>query len=154
MNMEQWGNDIFAGENEVLGENLPSATLSTTNPTWIKPGANPGLRGERPATNRLSPCSPLHSNYNGQLWSAQNCRYYSLAWRSLLIQSNWRYRGPKITLNIALLEVSTYQLNGPLWRAQNCPNWALHGGLYLAIVMDSYRGPKLTLQYSCLEGCT
>jgi hypothetical protein len=45
---------IFAGETEVLGENLPSATLSTTNPTWIDPGANPGLCGERPATNRLS----------------------------------------------------------------------------------------------------
>jgi hypothetical protein len=54
MNMEQWWNDIFAGETEVLGENLPSATLSTTNPTWIDPGANPDLRGERPATNRLS----------------------------------------------------------------------------------------------------
>jgi hypothetical protein len=40
----------FAGETEVLGEKLPSATLSTTNPTWI----DPGLRGERPATNRLS----------------------------------------------------------------------------------------------------
>jgi hypothetical protein len=26
---------ILAGETEVLGENLPSATLSTTNPTWI-----------------------------------------------------------------------------------------------------------------------
>jgi hypothetical protein len=37
---------IFTGETEVLGENLPSAT-------WIDPGANPGLRGERPATNRL-----------------------------------------------------------------------------------------------------
>jgi hypothetical protein len=45
---------IFAGETEVLGENLPSATLSTTNPTWIDPGANPGLRGERPATDDLS----------------------------------------------------------------------------------------------------
>jgi hypothetical protein len=45
---------IFAGETEVLGENLPSAILSTTNPTWIDPGANPDLRGERPATNRLS----------------------------------------------------------------------------------------------------
>jgi hypothetical protein len=45
---------IFAGETEVLGENLPSATLSTTNPTWIDPGANPGLRGERPTTNHLS----------------------------------------------------------------------------------------------------
>jgi hypothetical protein len=32
----------------------PSATLSTTNPTLTDPGSNPGLRGERPATNRLS----------------------------------------------------------------------------------------------------
>jgi hypothetical protein len=45
---------MFAGETEVLGENLPSATFSTTNPTWMDPGANPSLRGERPATNRLN----------------------------------------------------------------------------------------------------
>jgi hypothetical protein len=32
----------------------PSATLSNTNPTWTDPGSNPGLRGEKPATNRLS----------------------------------------------------------------------------------------------------
>jgi hypothetical protein len=49
--MVEW---YFAGETEVLGENLPSAILSTTNPMWIDPGANPDLRGERPATNRLS----------------------------------------------------------------------------------------------------
>jgi hypothetical protein len=54
MSMEQWWNDIFAGETEVLGENLPSATLSTKNPTWSDPGANPGLRGEMPVTNNLS----------------------------------------------------------------------------------------------------
>jgi hypothetical protein len=54
MNMEQWWNDTFAGETKVLRENLPSANLSTTNPTWIDPGTNPGLRGERPATNCLS----------------------------------------------------------------------------------------------------
>jgi hypothetical protein len=53
---------IFAGETEVLGENLPSATLSTTNSTWIDPGANLGLRGERPATNRLSHMNTI-SNY-------------------------------------------------------------------------------------------
>jgi hypothetical protein len=28
--------------------------LSTTNPTWIDPGSNLGLRGGRPTTNRLS----------------------------------------------------------------------------------------------------
>jgi hypothetical protein len=32
----------------------PSATLSTTNLTWPDPGANPGRRGGKPATNRLS----------------------------------------------------------------------------------------------------
>ena len=30
------------------------ATLSTTNPTWTGLRSNPGLRGERSATNRLS----------------------------------------------------------------------------------------------------
>jgi hypothetical protein len=28
--------------------------LFTTNPTWTDLGSNPGLRGERPATKRLS----------------------------------------------------------------------------------------------------
>jgi hypothetical protein len=32
----------------------PTAALSTTNPSCTDPGWNPGLRGERPATNRLS----------------------------------------------------------------------------------------------------
>ena len=32
-----------------------SATLSTINPTWTDPGSNPGVRGRRPATNRLEP---------------------------------------------------------------------------------------------------
>jgi hypothetical protein len=47
---------ILTGETEELGEKpiLNSATLFTTNPTWIDPGENPVLRGERPATNRLS----------------------------------------------------------------------------------------------------
>jgi hypothetical protein len=54
------GGMIFAGETEKLGENLPSATLSTTNPTWKDPGANPGLRGERPATNHLSHGTALY----------------------------------------------------------------------------------------------
>ena len=43
------------GKTEVLGgKTCPSATLSTKNPTWTDPGLNPGLRGERPATNHVS----------------------------------------------------------------------------------------------------
>jgi hypothetical protein len=46
---------ILTGENQrTRRKTCPSATLSTTNPTWIDPGANPGLQGERPATNDLS----------------------------------------------------------------------------------------------------
>jgi hypothetical protein len=46
----------LTGENRSTrgGKTCPSATLTTTNPTWIDPGSNPGLRGERPATNRPS----------------------------------------------------------------------------------------------------
>jgi hypothetical protein len=45
----------LTGENRrTRRKTCPSATLSTTNPTWTDPGSNSGLRGERPATNRLS----------------------------------------------------------------------------------------------------
>jgi hypothetical protein len=54
MNVEQSVEWELAGETEVLGENLPQSTLSTTNPTWPDLGSNPGRRGGKPATNRLS----------------------------------------------------------------------------------------------------
>jgi hypothetical protein len=55
MNMESHGGIILVGENRrIWRETYPSATSSTTNPTWNDPAANQGLRGERPATNLLS----------------------------------------------------------------------------------------------------
>jgi hypothetical protein len=45
----------LTGENRsTRGKTCSRATLSTTNPTLTDPGSNPGLLGERPATNRLS----------------------------------------------------------------------------------------------------
>jgi hypothetical protein len=45
----------LAGETVVLGENLPQRHFSPSqNPTWPDPGLNPGRRGGKPATNRLS----------------------------------------------------------------------------------------------------
>jgi hypothetical protein len=46
----------LAGETEVLlGENLPQRHFCPSqNPTWSDPGLNPGRRGGKPATNRLS----------------------------------------------------------------------------------------------------
>jgi hypothetical protein len=35
-------------------KSCPSATVSTTNYTWIALGTNPGLHGEKQATNHLS----------------------------------------------------------------------------------------------------
>jgi hypothetical protein len=43
---------LTAENRSTLGKT--SATLSITNPTWTDTGSNPGLCGERPATNRLS----------------------------------------------------------------------------------------------------
>jgi hypothetical protein len=45
----------LAGETEVLGENLPQRHFCLSqNPTWPDPDLNPGRRGRKPATNRLS----------------------------------------------------------------------------------------------------
>ena len=52
--MEHRWNKIDSGKPKYSGKICPSATFSTTNPTLTDPGSNPGLRGQRPATNRLS----------------------------------------------------------------------------------------------------
>jgi hypothetical protein len=57
--MEQRWNEIDRGKPKYWGKTCPSATLFTTNPTWSDPGSNPGLRGERPATNRPSHGMPM-----------------------------------------------------------------------------------------------
>jgi hypothetical protein len=45
----------LAGETEVLGENLPQRHFCPSqNPPWPDSGLNPGRRGGKPATNRLS----------------------------------------------------------------------------------------------------
>jgi hypothetical protein len=43
------------GKTEALGENLPQRHFCPSqNPTWLDPDLNPGRRGRKPATNRLS----------------------------------------------------------------------------------------------------
>jgi hypothetical protein len=70
----------IAGETEVLGEKTcSSSTLSTTNPTLLDPGLNPGRRGGIPATNRLSYGAALFhvtpNNENAYRWDIeQNTR--------------------------------------------------------------------------------
>jgi hypothetical protein len=65
------------GETEVLGENLPQCHFCPSqNPTWPDPGLNPGPRGGKPATNRLS-------------YGAASLKYYSpsYAWVSQAVTS-------------------------------------------------------------------
>jgi hypothetical protein len=64
--LESDGEMILTGENRrTRRKTYPSAALSTTNPTWIDPVTNPGLRGERPATNDLSH-STTHQSVTSQ----------------------------------------------------------------------------------------
>jgi hypothetical protein len=49
-----WWNKHWQRKPEYSKKTCPRATLSTTNSTWPEPGANPGRRGGKPATNRLS----------------------------------------------------------------------------------------------------
>jgi hypothetical protein len=49
-----WWNEDWQGKLKYSEKTCPSATLSTTNPTWLDPGLNPDRRGGKPATNRLS----------------------------------------------------------------------------------------------------
>jgi hypothetical protein len=45
---------LFRVKRSIRAKTCRSATLSATNPTRTDPESNPGLRDERPATNRLS----------------------------------------------------------------------------------------------------
>jgi hypothetical protein len=62
----------LTGENRrTRGQTCPSATFSTTNPTWTDLGSNPGLRGGRPAANRLSHVTGMFYITNGSLFIMQ-----------------------------------------------------------------------------------
>jgi hypothetical protein len=70
------------------GKTCPSATLSTTNPTWTDPGSNPGLRGGRSAANRLSHGINFRSRGMASfehvvLFSITNHRSISFCWHSV-----------------------------------------------------------------------
>jgi hypothetical protein len=66
MNVEQSVECELSGETEVLGENCPNVTLSTTYLTRPDLGSIPERRGGKPAINRLSygTNSSLSSNAN------------------------------------------------------------------------------------------
>jgi hypothetical protein len=48
-----WWNENWQGKQKYSEKTCPSATLSTTNPTWPDLRSNPGRHGGKPATSRL-----------------------------------------------------------------------------------------------------
>jgi hypothetical protein len=67
MIMEQLVEWRLAGETEVLGENLPQRHFVHHKSHMTDPGSNPGRRGGKPATNRLSYGAALPSPLD--VWS-------------------------------------------------------------------------------------
>jgi hypothetical protein len=60
-----WWNEDWQRKSKYSEKTCPSATVSTTNPTWLDPGLKPGRRVGYPATNSLSYGAV---NQNGCLW--------------------------------------------------------------------------------------
>jgi hypothetical protein len=61
-------NENWRGKSKYSEKTCPSTTLSTTNPTWRDPCSNPGRRGRKPMTDRLSyetavSCSYSYNNF-------------------------------------------------------------------------------------------
>jgi hypothetical protein len=51
--MEKWQNEYYKGKAKQLRKNFPSATLSTTNPTWTGLRMNPDVQCKWKVTNHL-----------------------------------------------------------------------------------------------------
>jgi hypothetical protein len=70
----EFGGMNWHGKPKYSEKTCPGSTSSTTNPTWPDPDSNPGRRGGKPATNRLSygaarPTSLLASFYFVFFWT-------------------------------------------------------------------------------------
>jgi hypothetical protein len=65
-----WWNENWQGKPKYSEKTCPSATLSTTNPTW----PDPGCGGGQPATNRLSYGATLSDIYNYVEVTQLRCR--------------------------------------------------------------------------------
>jgi hypothetical protein len=68
-----WWNEDWQGKPKYSGKTCPSATLSTTNSTWLDPGLKPGCRGGKPETNRLSWWAVTISGLSSRLRTAGTC---------------------------------------------------------------------------------
>jgi hypothetical protein len=84
VSMELRWNDNDRGNPKNSRKTCLSATLSTTNPTWTDLGTNPGRRGEKPATNRLSYVTTSNTHVTFHLHFAMSSLTFSKTQATLL----------------------------------------------------------------------
>jgi hypothetical protein len=71
----------LAGETEVLGENLPQRHFCPSqNPTWPNPELNPGRRGGKPATNRLSYGAAICMTFSANMGDEELTKFSLETW--------------------------------------------------------------------------
>jgi hypothetical protein len=102
VSMESHGGMIRTGKTRrTRGETCPNATLSTKNPTLTNSEANPGPRGQRPSTNRLSygtaqtqpylRLSFLHQTERNNLWNhGYDFRFLTVYYKVILSNQSLR----------------------------------------------------------------
>jgi hypothetical protein len=84
-------NENWQGKPKYSEKTFPSATLSTTNPTWPDLGSNRGSRGGKPVTNRLSCgtwCTTTKQCFVYYLKTLLVANLYSGEWYDSLM--NWK----------------------------------------------------------------
>jgi hypothetical protein len=109
----------LAGETEVLGENLPQLHFCPSqNLTWPDPGLNPGSRGGKPATNRLS---------------------YGAASRELRLTSSFNV----VPLLFSTLGPSLCRLPYALRKKTSANQWAMRAPLPLHLSLRWIDGPLM-----------
>jgi hypothetical protein len=91
ISMENHGGMILTGETEELEKTCPSATLSTTNPTWTDPGTDPGLRSESPTSNRHGHSHVLSRVYVSNIHVYRNTSALKLFWFWTISVFRWRH---------------------------------------------------------------
>jgi hypothetical protein len=95
------GMTIGRGNRSIREKTFPSATLSTTNPTWADPGSNSGRRGGKPAMARPTHKHDFHWSEGNKIFSES--KYFV---QTMLVsghrQSNHLGKVPKSWLTIKL----------------------------------------------------
>jgi hypothetical protein len=82
-------NENWQKEPKYSEKTCPSAILSTTNPTWPDPGANPGRHGGKPSNNRLSYGAALRASVTIIIKNKCNLSMYILRKNEIYFANNF-----------------------------------------------------------------